>query len=485
MKLSYITRKYPIRDIRGSMDIDIKGVEHNSKKITDKNLFIAQRGFTHDGHDYIDEAIESGAVAVVQEKALDDNESTTMIRVRDSVDALGYLAGNYYGLPWKMMKIIGITGTNGKTSVAHYIKSILNENKCSVGILGTLGANFGDKYIDIINTTPDSLEIQRALHKMNQKEIEYCVMEVSSHALDLKRVKYMDFHIGIFTNLSEEHLDFHKTMDNYLKSKSKLFYKTTRNNIINIDDPYGKRLMDMVKDRIPIITYGIKESAMVYASNIDYNPNFTSFDLITPMGNRNIQLATLGEFSVYNALTAAACGYALSLDLDIIKRGLENLKGIKGRLELIENHKGYNIIIDFAHTPKAVEQALKTVSSFTKGRIIVVIGAGGNRDRLKRPEMGRIVGNYADLSIITSDNPRFEDPEKIINDIIDGVKMTSGKYIKIVDRKEAIEYAIKNYRAGDTILLAGKGHEEYTIIDDRYYPFSERKIVEDIIKGIK
>ncbi len=484
MKLSCILKKYPFRELKGTMDIDIDNIEHDSKRISNGDLFIAQRGFSHDGHDYIESAIKRGAVGVVQEKDLNLENSITMIKVRDSTDALGYFAGNYYGLPWKSMNIIGVTGTNGKTSVTHYIESIFRENSYKTGILGTLGVNIRDEHIHMINTTPDALDMQRMLNEMKKKEVEYCIMEVSSHALDLKRVKYMDFDVGIFTNLSKDHLDFHGSMEDYLNSKLKLFYKTRKNNIINIDDPYGKIIIDKIRDKIPIINYGFKEKAMIYASNIEYGPNFTKFDLITPMGKREVCLSTLGEFSVYNALAAASCGYAFSIDIDIIVRGLENLKSVKGRLESITNNKGYNIIIDFAHTPEAVEQVLRTIKKFAAGRIIVVIGAGGNRDRSKRPDMGRIVGTYADLSIITSDNPRFEDPEKIIDDIIDGVRLTKGKYIRIVDRKEAIKYAIENYRTGDIILLAGKGHEEYVIRGNKYYPFNEREIVKEIINEV-
>lgn len=484
MKLASITRKYPIKIIKGSTELNIQGLEHNSKKVSSNNLFIAQKGFTHDGHEYIEDAINKGAIAIIQEKNVGLDKEVTIIKVRDSLDALGYFAGNYYELPWKMMDIIGITGTNGKTSVSYYIDNILKENQDKTGILGTMGAVINNNHIDLLNTTPDSLEIQRILNEMIKENIKFCIMEVSSHALDLKRVKYMDFDIGIFTNLSEEHLDFHETMDNYFKSKVKLFYKTRKYNIINIDDPYGKKIIDLVKDRVPIITYGYKNPGLIMATNIEYGLNDVKFNLITPNGHRDIKLSTPGEFSLYNALAAAACAYGLQLNLDIIKRGLESLPSVRGRFELVHNNKGFNIIIDFAHTPKALEEVLKTISRFNKGKIIVVVGAGGNRDISKRPEMGKIVGKYADLSIITSDNPRFENPEMIINDIIDGVKKTKGKYVKIVDRKEAIEYAINKAKPNDTVLLAGKGHEEHMIIENKPYPFNEREIVKKIINKI-
>lgn len=484
LKLFDILKKYPIVNVMGPTDIDINGVEHDSRKITNNNLFIAHKGFTHDGHDFIEEAIDNGAIAILAEKEVDLYKDVTIIKVRDSLDALGYVAGNFHELPWKKMKTIGITGTNGKTSVSYYLKNILEKDESKVGILGTIGAIMDNSNIDLVNTTPDALEIQKILSEMVKRNVEYSIMEVSSHALDLKRVKYMDFDIGVFTNLSEEHLDYHGTMENYLGSKIKLFYKTKKYNIINIDDPYGKIIVESIGKKIPLITFGLKETATIYATDIKYELKGSKFTLNTPKGNRNIELNIPGEFSVYNALAAASCSYAFDMELGIIKEGLESFKGVKGRFELVSNPKNLNIIIDFAHTPKGLEAVLKAIRKFTVGKLFVVFGAGGDRDRSKRPVMGKIVGKYADLAIVTSDNPRSENPDRIIRDIVVGLKEIDGKYVEILDRKDAIKYAILKSGPNDTILLAGKGHENNMIIGKEVLPFDEREIVLNIMNEV-
>lgn len=485
MKLLDIIGKYPIISCQGSIDKNISGIEHNSNKITKDNMFIAQKGFTHNGHIFIGDAVSKGANTIVIQEDIQPIEDLTIVKVRDTTDALGYFSSKFYRLPWRNMETIGITGTNGKTSTSYYIKEIFDVNENKVGLLGTIGAIIDHMHIDLDNTTPDSLEIQRLMKKMIQKKIEYCIMEVSSHALDLKRVKYMDFHVGIFTNLSREHLDYHKNMENYFNSKLKLFYKTSKYNIINVDDYYSKTIIDMVGNRIPYITYGIKEKADVTASNIKYGLNKTSFILHIGNNKEYITLNQSGEFNVYNALAAAACTSIYGIKISTIKEGLENVKSIKGRFELLPLDTDFNVIIDFAHTPESLKEVLISIDKFAEGRVIVVFGAGGNRDQSKRAVMGEIVGNYADFAIITSDNPRFEEPEKIIHDIVEGINKTCIDYVQIVDRVEAIEYAIKNANPKDIILLTGKGHEEHMIIGNKKYPFNEREIILNIINNRK
>lgn len=484
MELMDLLGNYPVLSISGSSKITITGIEHDSRKVRKGNIFIAIKGFSIDGHLFIHEAIRNGAIAILVEREINIKEEVTTIRVQDTLDALGYITTKFYKTPWEDMGIIGITGTNGKTSTSYYIKSILESDLKKVGLLGTMGSIIDNLHEELKNTTPDSLEIQKHLSEMAIKSVDVCVMEVSSHGLALKRVKYMDFNIGIFTNLSKDHLDYHKTMYNYLESKLKLFYKTNYLNIINIDDPAGKEIINKVGNKTPYLTYGIKEKAHVYATNIEYNMDSVYFTLNTPTNNCSIRLNTPGQFSVYNSLAAAACAYSLGTDIIIIKKGLEAIAGIKGRFELVPINKEFNVIIDFAHTPDSLDKVLASIKEFAKGRIIVVFGAGGNRDKFKRPDMGRVVSQYADIAIITSDNPRNEDPEEIINDIIEGIINTSFNYIKIIDRKEAIEYAMKIAKKNDLILLAGKGHEEYTIIGNKVYPFNERQIIIDSIKNI-
>lgn len=483
MKLKDILGVYPILEIIGCLEKDITGIEHNSKKIKKDNLFIAQKGFNHDGHKFIDDAIKMGASAIVVEDNIEPIEGITIVRVANALDSLAYFSGKFYNLPWKEMEFIGITGTNGKTSTSYILRDIFINNKNKVGLMGTIGAIIGDTHIPLLNTTPDSLEIERNLEKMREGKVDYSIMEVSSHALDLKRVRYMDFNIGIFTNLSSEHLDYHKTMKNYFKSKLKLFSKTNKFNIINIDDPYGEMITHK-KSNIPFITYGIERPAHIRASNIEYFLHKTTFTLNIFEKKEDIELNLPGKFNLYNALAAISCSIIYGVDLSVIKSSLKNIKPIKGRFEFIKNSKNLNIIIDFAHTPNGLEEVLKTLRSFTTGKLIVVFGAGGNRDKEKRPLMGEVVGKFSDLAIITTDNPRFEDPLHIIDDIAKGMKKGEFNYLEIPDRIDAIEYAIKVCEKEDVILIAGKGHEEFIEINGEKLPFNERKIISDIIKEL-
>ncbi len=481
MNLKDIISNYEISLIKGNLDINITGIENDSRKVQKGNLFIAEKGFTVDGHDYIYKAIENGALAVVLEKEVPISEDITVIKVENSIDALARFSAIFHGEPWNNLEIIGITGTNGKTSITYFIKSILEENNKKVGIIGTIGAVIGDENIKIDNTTPNALVIHDLLKKMVDKELDTCIMEVSSHSLELKRVEYMNFKVGLFTNLTKDHLDYHQTMEKYFNSKLKLFYKTDKFNIINIDDNYGKKIVEIVKDRAPLLTYGIKDKADIFATNIDFTLSKVKFTLNTPKGSTDILLNVPGEFSVYNALAAATCAYAYGISLETIKKGLESVEGIKGRFEVVPTNTPYTVIIDFAHTADGLDKVLTVIDKFAEGRKIVVFGAGGNRDKTKRPEMGETVGHHADLSIVTSDNPRFEEPESIIEDILVGTKKSNGKYVKIVDRIEAIKYALDIAEPKDIILLAGKGHETYTIINGKTYPCDERQIVLDYL----
>lgn len=483
MDLKDIVNNYEIEYIKGNTDIDILKIENHSKKIKKDYMFIAEKGFTVDGHDYIKEAVDNGAVAIVIQEEIQVNYDITVIKVKDSIEAMAKFSGNFYKKPWEKLNVIGITGTNGKTSTTYLLKSILDRNNHITGVIGTNGALVNKETINIPNTTPNSLIIHETLYKMLEEKVEDCIMEVSSHALDLNRVKYMEFDIGVFTNLSKDHLDYHKTVEEYFNSKLKLFLKTKRYNIINMDDTYGQKIVEMVRDRVGLLTYGIKNKADIFATDVEFTLSKVKFSLNTPKGKRKITLNTPGEFSIYNALAAASVAYAYNVELDIIKDGLESLKGVRGRFEVVQTNTDYTVIIDFAHTADGLEKVLTVIDQFAKGRKIVVFGAGGNRDKSKRPEMGETVGKHADLSIVTSDNPRFEEPEKIVDDVIKGVLKSKGEYVKIVDRKEAIKYALDNAKKNDIILLAGKGHETYTIIKDNKIPFDERKIVLNYLKN--
>lgn len=486
LKLKTIIADTKYEIIKGDTNIDITGIEHDSRKISKGNMFIAIKGFTVDGHSFINQALEKGANCIVVERDVNiDRDGVTVIKVNNTVDSLAKFSSVFYGNPTKKLNLIGVTGTNGKTSITYLIKGIFETNGEKTGIIGTMGSIIDDKLIENDNTTPDSLTIQKHLMEMVNADTKYCAMEVSSHALDLNRVEYMDFQVGVFTNLTKDHLDYHLTMDNYYESKLKLFNRTKRYNIVNIDDSYGRRLINDIKNQVPIITYGIDEKADVYATDIEYHVKGVDFTLNCSKGSIPINLKLLGKFSVYNALAAIACGLVYDLDLTTIKKGIESVKGVKGRFEIVPTGRDFSVIIDFAHTPDGLEKVLTTIDQFAQGRKVVVFGAGGNRDRTKRPIMGETVAKHADLCIVTSDNPRYEDPDQIIKDIIVGIEKVNGNYVAITDRKEAIEYALLNAEPKDTILLAGKGHETYTIIKGEVIPFDERQIVLDILKNME
>lgn len=476
--------KYEI--LSGSKDLEVTGVENDSRRVSKGNMFIAIQGFTVDGHDYIEEAIEKGACCIVVEKDVKiDRDDITLIKVDNTIDALALYSAEFYGRPSEKLKVIGVTGTNGKTSTTYLLNSIFKAKMNKTGIIGTLGALIDDEVIEGVNTTPDSLTIQRYLKEMVDKKTKYCIMEVSSHSLDLNRVECIDFQVGIFTNLTEDHLDYHENMENYYISKRKLFDKTSKYNIINGDDKYGKRLLDDIKNTTPILTYGMDDGWDIYASDVNCHIKGVDFTLNTPKGSIAIKMKLLGLFNVYNALAAASAAFIYGIDLQTIKEGLEAVEGVKGRFEVVPMEEDFSVIIDFAHTPDGLEKVLTTIDQFAEGRKVVIFGAGGNRDRSKRPIMGETVAKHADLCVVTSDNPRFEDPDKIIQDILVGVKRVNGNYVAITDRREAIEFALKNARPKDIILLAGKGHETYTIIKDKVIPFDEKQIVYDILNTIK
>ena len=483
MKLKDILNLYPVLEVRGSIDKNITGIEHNSRRIEKDNLFIALKGFSNDGHKFIKSAVDSGATAIVVQDDIESMGEVTIIKVADSTDSLAYFSGKFYSLPWRGMEMIGITGTNGKTTTSYILRDIFMKDKKNTGLLGTIGAIIGDSHIPLLNTTPDALEIERNLEKMRQEKTEFSIMEVSSHALELKRVRYIDFNIGIFTNLSPEHLDYHKDMDGYFRSKLKLFAKTNKFNIINIDDPYSEMII-REKNKVPFITYGIDKRAHIRASNIKHSLYETVFTLNIFDKKEEVILNLPGKFNLYNALAAISCSIIYGIDLETIKRSLKDIQPIKGRFEFVENDKSLNIIIDFAHTPNGLKEALKTIRTCTSGKLIVVFGAGGNRDKEKRPIMGEIAGEYSDLAVVTTDNPRDEEPLHIIDDIVKGIQKTKCNYIKILDRRKAIEYAVSLCSKEDTVLIAGKGHEEFIEFKGKKFPFNEREIVKDKINKL-
>lgn len=462
-------------------DKEISSIAFNTSEVKNGSLFFCIIGVTTDGHKFAAKAVEEGAEALVVSKDIEDiksDKNVTIVKVDDTREAMAIMSANFYGNPSRFMDVVGITGTNGKTTTSFMIKSILDECKTNTGLLGTIYNIYGSVYEEAKRTTPESRDLQKLLADMRKNDINSCIMEVSSHSLALKRVYGVKFRVGIFTNLTQDHLDFHKTMENYFMAKMILF-KDCDNSVINIDDEHGKRAVSMINNNV--ITYGIENSADVMAENITIDGAGTDFTLVNKTDRIDIKLHLPGKFNVYNALSAAAAALALGIPMEKIKLGLESLKSVPGRSEKINSSKGFTIIIDYAHTPDGIVNILDTAREYTKNRLVTVFGCGGDRDRKKRPIMGKAAASRADFCVVTSDNPRSEEPMDIINETLEGVKTTNCPYEVIENRKEAIKYAIDNAQKGDVIVIAGKGHENYQVLKDRTIHFDEREIVAEIL----
>lgn len=483
MELNKLIFNLDAEVISGQTDIDVTGISYDSRNINRGDVFVAIEGYKVDGHDYINDALKKEAKAIiVQRDVLFDTEAT-LIKVKETRQALAKMSSEFFNSPSSKFDLIGVTGTNGKTSTTYIAESIFRAGNRKTGIIGTIGSQINGEHIETKNTTPESLELQQVFDQMLKSGIDSCIMEVSSHSLELSRVAYCNFDVGVFTNITKDHLDYHKTIENYFNAKKKLFYMTSKYNIINIDDEYGKKLIEeLSKLNTPLLTYGIEKKADIYATDIIFMATGVNFRLHTPKGSISVNMNIPGAFTVYNALAAVSCAYVYDIALEDIKKGLEQIKGVKGRFEVIPTNRDFTVIIDFAHTADALEKVLCVIDQFAEGRKIAVFGAGGDRDITRRAPMGEVAGRHCDLCIVTSDNPRTEEPQKIIDDIVEGVKKVNGNYITIVNRKEAIEYAIKNSRPKDIILLAGKGHETYTIIGEKVLPFDESKIVKEALE---
>ncbi len=480
MLLCKILEDTPYIDVVGDLDVEIDNMYYDSRQVTPNSLFFCIEGFKFDGHNFAAEAVERGARVLVVEKDIPVKTGVTKVFVRDSRLAMALMSANFFGRPAEKLKLIGVTGTNGKTTITYLMKGILEKAGLKVGLIGTITNMIGNRIVDSDRTTPESLDLQRFLSNMLDEGIDVVVMEVSSHSLSLKRVGGCHFDIGIFTNLTQDHLDFHGSVENYRAAKEELF-KNSRIAIINMDDENGRIIAQNIGENI--ISYGISNgNCQVYARDIDITSRGVSFNLHLPDDRVRIDLNIPGIFSVYNALAAGAAAYCMDIGKDMIKAGLEGVYGVPGRFELLDTDTEYSIIIDYAHTPDGLENILKTAKGITTGRLITLFGCGGDRDREKRPMMGEVAGRYSDLCIITSDNPRTEDPISIIEDIIPGVQKTMCPYVTIEDRRTAIEYALREAKKGDVIILAGKGHENYQILKNKTIHFDEREVVDEILR---
>ena len=474
MLLQYLLENLTNVEISGDTNKEINKIEYDSKKIEKDDMFVAINGYKDNGIKYIDEAIEKGACAIVYQDEIEKRENITYIKVEDSRIALAIMSATYYGNPARKLKIIGVTGTKGKTTTTYMIRDIMLASGKKIGMIGTICNTYGSVKEESIRTSPESLDLQALLARMVEAGMEYVVMEVSSHALALNRVYGIRFIVGVFTNLSEDHLDFHGTMDNYLKAKAKLF-EMSDFAIINGDDIYAPRLLKMIN--IKKATYGLDNAVDLTATDIRVNPSYVEFKMYVNKMLETIRINIPGRFTVYNALAAIGVCSLFGAQMDAICGALGALR-VPGRNEVIDLNKTFTVIVDYAHTPSSLEAILSSAKKYTKGRIICVFGCGGNRDKEKRAMMGEIAGHLADFTVITTDNPRDENPGKIIADIESGIKQTRGLYKCIENRRQAIKFAMRIAWKSDVVIIAGKGHETYQEVENgKKLYFDDREIV--------
>lgn len=484
MKLSDLIKDIDADIICGSTDIDIKNLTIDSRKAAEGTLFVCIYGIHTDGHKYIPSAFDSGCRAVICERDVDDlPDGITALRVDNSRRALAAVAKVFYGDPSKRFELIGVTGTNGKTSTTYFMESVLNTIKRKTAVIGTVEIRLGGEKLPVhlaTSTTPDTIELNELFKLMADKGTQDVVMEVSSHSLELKKVDGVDFDVAVFTNLTQDHLDFHKTMENYAAAKARLF-TMCKKGVVNIDDPWSDTMIKAAT--CPVTTFGIDKAADVRAVNVEYYMDKSTFDVDINGSTYSFELHVPGRFSVYNALGVIAAALAMGIAPDTVREGINAIKGVPGRIQNVPNNRGFNVIVDYAHTPDGIENILKAVREFTKGNIITVFGCGGDRDRTKRPIMGRLAAELGDISIITSDNPRSEEPMDILKEIETGVKPVTDRYELIVDRREAIYRAVSIAKPGDSVVIAGKGHEDYEIFKDKTIHFDDVEVAEEALNA--
>ena len=457
-------------EYEGNADIEINRIQSNSLKVEPGDAFVCIEGYETDGHKYAKDSSQKGAAVIIAMHSVEAD--CPVVIVKDTRRVLALLCARYWGNPSKRFKLVGVTGTNGKTTTTYLVKTILENAGHKVGLIGTNQNMIGNKVLPASRTTPDSFELQKIFKSMADEKGDTVIMEVSSHALYLDRVYGSDFDIGLFTNITQDHLDFHKTMENYLAAKTLLF-KMCKKGIINGDD---ERAGYVIKNATcPMTTYSIDKSSDVKADNVKMTEKGVSFDAL----GQHYELKIPGKFSVYNALGAILICDALGVERNKIAEGLKIAHGVKGRAEVVDLGYDFTVLIDYAHTPDGIENILKTVKGFAKGRVIILFGCGGDRDNKKRPIMGKIASSLADFVIVTSDNPRTEKPSAIIDEIMVGIDKTK-PYTVIENRRDAIEYAVKNAKKDDVIVLAGKGHETYQTIGKENFHFDEREILFEI-----
>lgn len=482
-----------VQQVQVDQNVSIQDITADSRAVKLNSLFIALDGATVDGHNYIDKAVAAGAVAVIVSKPVTVPDDVCVITVSDTRQAMMVCVPYFFDYPANRMRMVGVTGTNGKTTTTHMIRHILKAQGHKVGVIGTVHIMIGDTSYPIHNTTPDVVDLQHILYQMVQENVEYCVMEVSSHALALGRVSGVEFDTAVFTNLTQDHLDFHKTFENYLAAKCKLFeqvsasdqVKDNKGAVINIDDSYGHRVME--KTTAPTITYSTLGKGTLNASDVHMSTKNSQYTVNYKGESYPVSMNTTGLFNVYNTLAAIGACLQEGISMEAIDTALKTFSSVPGRFELIEEGQDFAVVVDYAHTPDGLQNILETAKAIKENRIIIVFGCGGDRDATKRPIMGRIAAEYGDKIYVTSDNPRTEDPVQIVKDVEVGVKeaLRDGtSYEVIVDRREAINHAIHDAKAGDIVIIAGKGHENYQILKNETIHFDDREEARKALKEI-
>mgnify|MGYP006289645369 CR=1 FL=1 len=488
MQLIQLVKELDIESVKGSLELEITGLSQNSKTVQPGYLFICIKGFVADGHHYIDQAIANGACAIIVQEGNPDKKGIPIIKVRDTRKVLAQIASRFYGYPSRQLRLIGITGTNGKTTVAYMIKAILEEARKKVGLLTTVENIINDQNMESKMTTMDALSLQKSFYKMLQGGTDFVVMEVSSHSLYLSRVDECDFDTAIFTNISDEHFEIHHNFQNYLKSKKELFrslhltssHISHKQGIVNIDDKHAQDFLDCLK--VKSVTYGIKQNCHFRAYNILLQLNKTSFCVETPAGHAKIEINMGGQYNVYNALAAIAATMGQGISLEVIAEAFQKFSGVPGRYKLLNFGQPYTIIIDFAHNFHGLENILKSLKLFSKNKIITVFGHGGERDPRVRKNMGQVVGNYSDYCIITTDNPRSEKPKIISEEIEKGLtEVQHQNYDIILSRSEAIEHALNIAQNDDIVLIAGKGPETKQVYKNQVIYHNDQEVVQKIL----
>ena len=467
------------------IDLEISGISYDSRKTLKGDLFVCVKGFKTDGHRYIKNAVDAGAAAILAQDPVPD-PGVPVIYAPDTRHGLAAVSANFFERPSDTMTVFGVTGTNGKTTITYLMQAIMENDGQECGVVGTIAYVYGGVSHKSSNTTPESYELQRILHEMKtENNVNTCVMEVSSHSLALSRTDFVSFDYGIFTNLTEDHLDFHKDFEDYYQSKKKLFLLTQKMNVINIDDTYGKRLYRELKEAgRPVVSCSVRDDSAFYTVEVQ-KASRSGTEAVLFKNSEKLGVLTIntpGKFSISNAVCAAAAALEAGISWESVSKGIAGMGGVSGRFEKISNSKDMTVIVDYAHTPDALEKVINTAREFTEGRVITVFGCGGDRDSAKRPLMGEAAGKYSDYCVVTSDNPRTEDPEAIIDDIIPGIAQTGCEFVVEPDRREAIKKALLEYKTGDTVIIAGKGHETYQIIGKEERHFDDRETAREIIE---